>query len=46
MDRETCLMKRDLKRYEALPTIRLKSSLQTLRTDSQRLAKVTKEITV
>ena len=42
MARETCLMKRDLRRCEALPTMRLMSSLQTLRTDSQRLAMVTK----
>ena len=42
MAKKTCLAKRDLKRCEALLTMRLKSSLQALRTASQRLAMVTK----
>jgi hypothetical protein len=41
MARETCPMMRDHIGCEALPIIRLKSSLQALRTDSQRLAMVT-----
>ncbi len=41
MARETCSMKRDLRKCEALPTMWLKDSLQILRTASQRLAMVT-----
>ena len=41
MARETCLMKRDLRKCEALPTMWLKDFLQILRTASQRLAMVT-----
>ena len=42
MAKETCPMKRDLRRCEALLTMWLRSSLQASRTASQRLAMVTK----
>jgi len=46
MARETCRKERDSNRCEALPTMWLPNPLQVRRTASQRLAMVTKEITV